>query len=367
MLITSVVGARPNFMKIAPVVLELRRRGISQRLVHTGQHYDSAMSKVFFEDLGMPEPDLYLGVGSGTHAQQTARVLVAIEEECQQHRPDMLIVAGDVNSTVAAAMAAAKLGIPVAHVESGLRSFDRTMPEELNRVVTDHLSDLLLTSEESGNVNLAREGIPAERIRFVGNCMVDSLWQHHHRAVAAEPWKSYGVARGSYALLTLHRPSNVDHDARLLELLDLANRIAHEVPVIFPMHPRTRQRLRDFGQRLPDSLLLVDPQPYVTFLGLMAGAKLVLTDSGGIQEETTALQVPCLTLRANTERPSTVELGTNAIVGDDLELAGQMVERILRGNWKKGTVPPLWDGHAARRVVDAVVSALEVAAVSVAC
>jgi UDP-N-acetylglucosamine 2-epimerase (non-hydrolysing) len=367
MLITSVVGARPNFMKIAPVVLELRRRGIPQRLVHTGQHYDSAMSKVFFEELGMPEPDLYLGIGSGSHAQQTARVLMAIEEECQQHRPDILIVAGDVNSTVAAAMAAAKLGIPVAHVESGLRSFDRAMPEELNRVVTDHLSDLLLTSEESGNVNLAREGIPADRIRFVGNCMVDSLWQHHDRAVAAEPWKSYGLARGSYALLTLHRPSNVDHDARLLELLDLANRIAREVPVVFPMHPRTRQRLRDFDQSLPDSLLLVDPQPYVTFLGLMAGAKFVLTDSGGIQEETTALQVPCLTLRANTERPSTVELGTNAIVGDDLELAGKMVERILRGNWKKGTVPPLWDGHAARRVVDAVVSVLEVAAVSAAC
>lgn len=322
-------------MKIAPVVRELRRRGIRQRLVHTGQHYDAAMSKVFFEDLEMPEPDLYLGVGSGTHAQHTARVMMAIEEDCVQHRPDMLVVGGDVSSTVAAAMAAAKLGIPVAHVEAGLRSFDRAMPEELNRVVTDHLSDLLLTSEESGNANLAREGIAPERIQFVGNCMVDSLRTHHGKALAGAPWEQYGLEPGSYDLLTLHRPSNVDCDARLCELMDLASRIAARVPVIFPMHPRTRQRLRDFGRPLPDALLLADPQPYVAFLGLMAGAQLVLTDSGGIQEETTALQVPCLTLRHNTERPSTVELGTNAIVGNNLELAAGMVDRILQGQWKK--------------------------------
>ncbi len=354
MLISSVVGARPNFMKIAPVVLELKRRGVRQRLVHTGQHYDAAMSKVFFDDLGMPEPDLYLGIGSGTHAQQTARVMMAIEEECLQHRPDMLVVGGDVNSTVAAAMAAAKLGIPVAHVEAGLRSFDRAMPEELNRIVTDHLSDLLLTSEESGNVNLAREGVAPERIHFVGNCMVDSLCTHYDKAVAGKPWEQYGVEQNSYALLTLHRPSNVDADARLKELMGLAGSIAQRMPVIFPMHPRTKQRLREFGQALPASLVLVDPQPYVTFLGLTAASKLVLTDSGGIQEETTAMQVPCLTLRCNTERPSTVELGTNAIVGDDLDLADRMVDQILRGEWKKGSVPPLWDGHAASRVVDSL-------------
>ena len=359
MLITSVVGARPNFMKIAPVVRELKRRGLPQRLVHTGQHYDAAMSKVFFEDLQMPEPDLYLGVGSGTHAQQTARVLTAIEEECLEHRPDMLVVGGDVNSTVAAAMAAAKLGIPVAHVEAGLRSFDREMPEELNRVVTDHLSEVLLTSEESGKRNLAREGVAPGRIHFVGNCMVDSLFQHCDRAIAARPWEHYGIERGSYALLTLHRPSNVDSDTRLAELIEFATQIAGSLPVIFPMHPRTRQRLLEFGHELPDSLLLAAPQPYVTFLGLMAGAKLVLTDSGGIQEETTALLVPCLTLRRNTERPSTVELGTNAIVGDDLRLAARLVEQILCGEWKKGSVPPLWDGRAAVRVVDVLLGALE--------
>lgn len=357
MLISSVVGARPNFMKIAPVVLELKRRGIPQRLVHTGQHYDAAMSRVFFEDLGMPEPDLYLGVGSGTHAQQTARVMVAIEEECLRFRPDMLVVGGDVNSTVAAAMAAAKLGIPVAHVEAGLRSFDREMPEELNRVVTDHLSELLLTSEASGNANLAREGIPPSRIHLVGNCMVDSLRKHHDRALAGRPWEPYGLQPASYAILTLHRPSNVDSDVRLKELIGLATRIAQRIPVIFPVHPRTRRRLDDLGQRLPASVLLADPQPYVAFLGLMAGSKLVLTDSGGIQEETTALQVPCLTLRCNTERPSTVDVGTNAIVGDDLDLAYRLVEQILQGEWKKGSVPPLWDGHAASRVADVLLGA----------
>ena len=352
MLITSVVGARPNFMKIAPVVLELRRRGISQRLIHTGQHYDAAMSKVFFEDLAMPEPDVYLGVGSGSHAQQTARVMVAIEEECQKNRPDLLVVGGDVNSTVAAAMAAAKLGIPVAHVEAGLRSFDRAMPEEINRVVTDHLSDFLLTSESSGNANLLREGIAPEKIHLVGNCMVDSLRKHYDRAVAGRPWEAYGAEPFSYALLTLHRPSNVDTDSRLMELMALAGRIAEEISVIFPVHPRTRQRLGALGRQLPASFLLIEAQPYIAFLGLMAASRLVLTDSGGIQEETTALQIPCLTLRHNTERPSTVEMGTNAIVGDDLDLAYRLVEQILRGEWKKGTVPTLWDGHAALRVAD---------------
>jgi UDP-N-acetylglucosamine 2-epimerase (non-hydrolysing) len=356
MLISSVVGARPNFMKIAPVVLELKRRGIPQRLVHTGQHYDAAMSRVFFEDLGMPEPDVYLGVGSGTHAQQTARVMVAIEEECLCHRPDVLVVGGDVNSTVAAAMAAAKLGIPVAHVEAGLRSFDREMPEELNRIVTDHLSQFLLTSEASGNANLAHEGIPPASIHFVGNCMVDSLRKHYDRALAGRPWEAYGLELISYALMTLHRPFNVDSDVRLRELIGLAGRIAQRIPVIFPVHPRTRRRLDDLGQSLPASVLLVDPQPYIPFLGLMAGSKLVLTDSGGIQEETTALRVPCLTLRPNTERPSTVDLGTNAIVGDDLDLADRMVGQILRGEWKEGSVPPLWDGHAASRVADVLLS-----------
>jgi UDP-N-acetylglucosamine 2-epimerase (non-hydrolysing) len=354
MLICNVVGARPNFMKIAPVVMELKRRGIPQRLVHTGQHYDAAMSKVFFDELEMPQPDVYLGVGSGTHAQQTARVMVAIEEECQQHKPDMVIAGGDVNSTVATAMAASKLGIPVAHVEAGLRSFDRGMPEELNRIVTDHLSDLLLTTEESGNRNLQREGIPPEKIVFAGNCMVDSLRRHLAEALQRRPWKRYGIGERGYALLTLHRPSNVDHETRLQELVGFASRIAERMPVIFPVHPRTCEKLAQLGIKTPESLVFLEPLPYITFLGLMARAKLVLTDSGGIQEETTALQVPCLTLRTNTERPSTVELGTNELVGDDLGLAERLVDRIARGEWKKGSVPPRWDGHAAGRVVDAM-------------
>jgi UDP-N-acetylglucosamine 2-epimerase (non-hydrolysing) len=237
-------------------------------------------------------------------------------------------------------------------VEAGLRSFDRSMPEELNRIVTDHLSDLLLTTEASGNANLAREGIPDNKVYLVGNCMVDSLYKHRDRALAARPWEQYGLEPRSYALLTLHRPSNVDSDARLTELMGLATRIAKRMPVLFPVHPRTRQRLDQLG--LPASLILMEPQPYIAFTGLMAAATLVLTDSGGIQEETTALQVPCLTLRSNTERPSTVDLGTNALVGDDLDLAGRMVDQIMQGEWKTGSVPPLWDGHAAVRVVDAL-------------
>jgi UDP-N-acetylglucosamine 2-epimerase (non-hydrolysing) len=348
----NVVGARPNFMKMAPVVMELKRRAIPQKLVHTGQHYDRAMSKVFFEELGMPEPDVYLGVGSGTHAQQTARVLIAIEEDCARSKPAVVVVAGDVNSTVAGALAASKLGIPVAHVEAGLRSFDRTMPEELNRVVTDHLSDLLFTTEESGNRNLRSEGIGNDKIRFVGNCMVDSLRLHQQQALKKKPWDNLGLDANDYALLTLHRPSNVDGEPRLAELLGLASRITERLPVLFPVHPRTRDKIAK--RRLPAMLRLLEPLPYIEFLGLMARAKFVLTDSGGIQEETTALQIPCLTLRRNTERPSTVQLGTNELVGDDLDGAEQMIERIVRGEWKKGVVPPLWDGRAAPRLVDGI-------------
>jgi UDP-N-acetylglucosamine 2-epimerase (non-hydrolysing) len=351
-LVCNIVGARPNFMKMAPVVMELKRRGVPQRLIHTGQHYDQAMSKVFFEELGMPEPDVYLGVGSGTHAQQTARVMIAIEEDCMRQKPAMVVVAGDVNSTVASALAASKLGIAVAHVEAGLRSFDRGMPEELNRIVTDHLSDLLFTTEESGNRNLRHEGIAEDKIRFVGNCMVDSLRRHELHALQQRPWEQFGVDAGGYALLTLHRPSNVDDDSRLTDLLRLASRIAERIPVLFPVHPRTREKI--VGRQLPSALCLLEPQPYITFLGLMARAKVVLTDSGGIQEETTAFQVPCLTLRKNTERPSTVELGTNELVGDDLDRAERIVEQIVSGEWKKGVVPPLWDGHAAVRLVDSI-------------
>jgi UDP-N-acetylglucosamine 2-epimerase (non-hydrolysing) len=364
-LVCNIVGARPNFMKMAPVVMELKRRGVPQRLVHTGQHYDQAMSKVFFEELGMPAPDEYLGVGSGTHAQQTARVMIAIEEECIRHKPSLVVVAGDVNSTVASALAASKLGIAVAHVEAGLRSFDRSMPEELNRIVTDHLSDLLFTTEESGNRNLRREGIADDKVRFVGNCMIDSLRRHEQHAIDKRPWENLGVEVGGYALLTLHRPSNVDGEPRLTELLGLASRIAERMPVLFPVHPRTREKIAD--RRLPASLRLLEPLPYIAFLGLMARAKVVLTDSGGIQEETTAFQVPCLTLRKNTERPSTVELGTNELVGDDLEKAERIVEQIASGQWKSGTVPPLWDGRAAMRLVDDIEAFLAARSHLVAC
>jgi UDP-N-acetylglucosamine 2-epimerase (non-hydrolysing) len=278
--------------------------------------------------------------------------MIAIEEECVRHRPAMVVVAGDVNSTVAGALAASKLGIAVAHVEAGLRSFDRSMPEELNRIVTDHLSDLLFTTEESGNCNLRREGIGEDKIRFVGNCMVDSLWRHEEQAVEKRPWEALGMQPGGYALLTLHRPSNVDAEQRLTELLEFASRIAERLPVLFPVHPRTREKIN--ARRLPTALTLLDPLPYITFLGLMARARVVLTDSGGIQEETTALQVSCLTLRSNTERPATVELGTNELIGDDLNRAERIVERIVQGESKKGVVPPLWDGQAAVRLVDSI-------------
>jgi UDP-N-acetylglucosamine 2-epimerase (non-hydrolysing) len=280
--------------------------------------------------------------------------MVAVEQVCLEKRPSMLVVAGDVNSTAAGALAAAKLGIPVAHLEAGLRSFDRTMPEELNRIVTDHLSDLLLTSEEAGARNLRREGIPEHRIRLVGNCMVDSLRIHEHEARRRRVWESYGLPQGGYALLTLHRPSNVDQPDRLREVIGFACRIAERMPVVFPVHPRTRENMGRLAIATPPALRLCEPLPYLTFLGLMADARVVLTDSGGIQEETTALGVPCLTLRLNTERPATVELGSNELVGDDLEAAERRVERIGSGLWKSSTLPPLWDGRAAVRVADEI-------------
>jgi UDP-N-acetylglucosamine 2-epimerase (non-hydrolysing) len=347
--VLCVVGARPNFMKMAPVVLELGRRGIPHLLVHTGQHYDERMSRVFFDELGLPAPDVDLEVGSDSHARQTARIMVLFEELCLDRRPELVLVAGDVNSTLAAALVAAKLGIPVGHVEAGLRSFDRTMPEEVNRVLTDHLADLLFTTEESGNANLRREGIAEETIRFVGNCMVDTLERHVERAVAASPWDSFDLAPGGYALLTLHRPSNVDDEATLAQILAGVRAVAERLPVLFPVHPRTARRLTGLAD-LP-GLRLTEPLPYLTFLGLLARARLVLTDSGGIQEETTALGVPCLTLRWNTERPVTLTAGTNRLVGTDPDALRQACDEILAGTWAAGTRPPLWDGRAAERIV----------------
>jgi UDP-N-acetylglucosamine 2-epimerase (non-hydrolysing) len=339
-------------MKMAPVVLEMRRRGVDQFLVHTGQHYDANMSDVFFDELGMPRPDVHLGVGSGSHASQTAAVLAAFEATCVEQRPDLVVVAGDVNSTLAAALAASKLGIAVAHVEAGLRSFDRAMPEEINRVLTDHLSTLLFATEVDAIANLAAEGIKgAERVHHVGNCMVDTLLHHVESALSARPWERFDVEPSSYALLTLHRPSNVDDDATFRSLMGAINRVSGRLPVIFPVHPRTRDRLDRLGLARAPALVLAEPLPYLAFLGMMARARCVLTDSGGVQEETTALGVPCLTLRANTERPITLQQGTNRLVGLDPQAIEAAIGSVLAGQWPSGRRPELWDGHAAQRIV----------------
>jgi UDP-N-acetylglucosamine 2-epimerase (non-hydrolysing) len=341
-------------MKVAPIVLEMRRRGIPQFFVHTGQHYDRQMSTVFFTDLGLPEPDIFLVVGSGSHAEQTAGILNAFEKICVQNNFSLVIVGGDVNSTIACALVAAKLGIPVAHVEAGLRSFDRSMPEEINRILTDHLSELLFTTEETANANLRREGIATEQIHFVGNCMVDTLLKHLDSAKSLSPWQAFNFDPGEYALLTLHRPSNVDNPENLAKLMRIISKISKKIPVIFPVHPRTRERLSKFEIPTAASVMICDPLPYLTFLGLLASTSFVLTDSGGIQEETTVLNVPCLTLRPNTERPVTISLSTNRVIGTDPDVILRTAEEILNGKRTVAKKPPLWDGSAAVRVVDII-------------
>lgn len=355
MLICSVVGARPNFMKMAPIVGEIRKRGIAHYFVHTGQHYDDNMSRVFFDELEMPRPDVDLDVGSDTAARQTARIMVAFEDVCRAQRPDLILVGGDVNSTSAVALVAAKERIPLGHVEAGLRSFDRAMPEEINRIVTDHLSDYLFTTEESANENLAREGIPRERVHFVGNCMVDTLRKHVTVAVERAPWTGFGLRAEGYALLTLHRPSNVDSTAALARLMEAINSVSARIPILFPVHPRTKARLDAAGIAATNQMRFCEPLPYVTFLGLMARARFLLTDSGGIQEETTALGIPCLTLRLNTERPVTLTHGTNRLVGVSADAIQSSVEEILAGRWMAGREVPLWDGRASGRIADIVV------------
>jgi UDP-N-acetylglucosamine 2-epimerase (non-hydrolysing) len=354
-MICSVVGARPNFIKMAPVMLEAMRRGLPHFSVHTGQHYDEKMSKVFFDELHMPQPDVFLGAGSGSHAEQTARIMSAFEPVCLERKPSLVIVAGDVNSTIACALVAAKLGIPVAHLEAGLRSFDRTMPEEINRVLTDHLADLLLTSEPDGAVNLRREGIAEDKIFFVGNCMIDSLETHRAAALSREPWQQFGLTAQNYGLVTLHRPAAVDDPEKLEELRGALEHIAQKLPLLFPVHPRTRSRI-EVAQSEGCNwqfVQLVEPQGYLDFLGLMAGARLVLTDSGGVQEETTALRVPCITLRENTERPVTVTQGTNRLAGLERGRIISAAEDVLN-NAQVGQVPENWDGRAAVRTLDVI-------------
>jgi UDP-N-acetylglucosamine 2-epimerase (non-hydrolysing) len=346
--ILHVVGARPNFMKVAPILAQLRSRaGVAQVLVHTGQHYDVKMSDVFFRDLGMPEPDVHLGVGSGTHAQQTAKVMVEIEPVLVREKPDVVVVAGDVNSTLAVALVASKLGLKIAHVEAGLRSRDWSMPEEINRVLTDRLSDLLFTPSRDGDENLAAEGIAKERVHFVGNVMIDSLRAALPRARESRIHEKLELSPGKYALATLHRPANVDEPAALARVLSALADVAALLPVVFPVHPRTRARMESFSA---PGLKVVEPLGYLDFLALTADARLVMTDSGGIQEETTALGVPCLTLRENTERPVTITEGTNQLVGTDPARIVPAARETLQGGARKGRMPELWDGRAAERI-----------------
>jgi len=354
MRIVHVLGTRPNFVKMAPLIAAISRRSpeFDQVIVHTGQHYDRLMSEIFFDQLGVPAPDHMLEVGSGTHAQQTARVMERLEPILAGDRPDLVVVPGDVNSTVAAALTAVKLDIPVAHLESGLRSHDRTMPEEINRIVTDQISDILYVHSEEAVRNLELEGVPAERAHFVGNTMIDSLVALQERFRPLETCRSHGLEPGSYLLVTLHRPALVDGPL-LFEAVAALNEVSSVLPVLFPVHPRTRARLAGNAE-LSEDFHLVDPAGYLEFLSLEADAAAVLTDSGGIQEETTYLGVPCFTLRDNTERPVTIELGTNVLLGLDPARIDE-IPAIVAGREPGETgPPPLWDGHAADRIADLI-------------
>jgi UDP-N-acetylglucosamine 2-epimerase (non-hydrolysing) len=352
--ILAVVGARPNFMKVAPLIWEARRRGgIAVRLIHTGQHYDEKMSQLFFEELRMPRPDVNLEVGSSSHAVQTAEVMKRFEPVVLADRPDVVLVVGDVNSTIACALTAAKLLVPVAHVEAGLRSFDRTMPEEINRILTDAISDWLFVTEPSGIENLRKEGVPAKRVFLVGNVMMDTLVACRPRVDASTVLERLSVQAGRYAVLTLHRPANVDDPALLRRLMGAIERLQRELPFVFPVHPRTLRTMAAYreGGALPN-LLFTEPLGYLDFMKLLSHARLVLTDSGGVQEETTFLGVPCLTMRENTERPVTVTEGTNRLVGLDPERIVAEGLHALTSAGGAGRVPALWDGHAAERILD---------------
>jgi UDP-N-acetylglucosamine 2-epimerase (non-hydrolysing) len=351
--LVHVIGARPNFIKAAPVLRALRERGVPQRIVHTGQHYDDRMSDVFFRDLELPAPDVNLGVGSGTHGEQTAAAMVGLEREWTADPPALVVVYGDVNSTLAASLVAAKLGLPSAHVEAGLRSFDRSMPEEINRIVSDLLADLHFTTSPEAEDLLRASGVPAARIRFVGNPMIDTLLAHRARFDPMVAREQLGLPE-TYGVVTLHRPSNVDEEASARAVVAALDGLSALLPLVIPLHPRGRTTLEAAGLGDADRLRIVEPLGYVAFLSLVAGARLVLTDSGGIQEETTILDVPCLTMRPNTERPITVSHGTNRLVapGEVVEAARQILAGPLRPG---GPRPPLWDGHAGERIADEIV------------
>lgn len=353
--VLHIVGARPNFMKVAPLQRALAQvPRISQSLVHTGQHHDAVMSDVFFRELDMPPPNLHLDIHGGAHGEATGRMLTELERLCLKERPDLISVVGDVNSTLAGALVAAKLCIPLAHVEAGLRSGDRTMPEEVNRLVTDRLADLCLTPSPDADAHLRREGVEEARIRRVGNVMVDTLQAQRARALSRDTLTRLGLNPGHYAVCTLHRAGNVDRDEALRELMEALAAVSRMVPLVFPVHPRTRQAMARAGldatlSEAPD-LRLIEPQGYLDFLALTAQARLVLTDSGGLQEETTVLGIPCLTLRETTERPITVEEGTNELVGTRREAILEAVARVLKTGGRRGRIPELWDGHTAERI-----------------
>jgi UDP-N-acetylglucosamine 2-epimerase (non-hydrolysing) len=358
MLIDIIAGARPNFMKIAPIISAIQKasaqgENISYRLIHTGQHYDKKMSGDFFEQLGIPEPDANLEAGGGTQAEQTATIMVRFEQDLLQHRPDLVLVVGDVTSTMACAITAQKLQIPVAHVEAGIRSGDWTMPEEINRLVTDSITNYFFTTSEVANQNLMKSGIEQERIFFVGNTMIDTLLANMNRLQRPDLWEALKLEKGKYIVMTLHRPANVDQEEKLVETISAIADHTNGIPLVFPIHPRTAKILGDKLSFL-SNLHLVDPLGYLEFNYLVKNAKAVITDSGGITEETTVLGIPCMTLRDNTERPETCEVGTNELVGTNPKAIKPYLEKLMKGEWKKGGVPKLWDGKTAERIVQVI-------------
>jgi len=361
--IIIVVGARPNFMKMAPLYGYLKSKNLPLILVHTGQHYDKNMSTVFFDELGMPKPDIYLGVGSGSHAKQTAQIMVDFEEICEENKPSMVVVAGDVNSTIACALVSSKMNIPVAHVEAGLRSFDMGMPEEINRILTDRISNLLFTPSLDANQNLMNEGVNENSIKLVGNIMIDSLLNNMEISKKSRIHNELNIVKGEYATITLHRPSNVDFKGVFSGIIEAFEIIGKEIPIIFPAHPRTSNMITKFGfedrvNQIPN-FQMIKPQGYLDFLALIKHSKAVLTDSGGLQEETTALGIPCITIRENTERPITVTEGTNTIVGSKTKNIVKEWDNISKNKGKKGNVPELWDGKTAERIGRCIIEYLE--------
>lgn len=358
--IILVVGARPNFMKSAPLMKELLKYPdkFETLLIHTGQHYDHGLSQLFFDQLKIAKPDIYLGVGSGSHAEQTAKIMVGLERVLVEQKPDLVVVFGDVNSTIAAAIVAAKLCICLAHVEAGLRSFDNTMPEEINRIVTDRLSNYLFVTENSGMINLKTEGIAEDKIFFVGNIMIDSLTNNLEASKKSNILKKLALKPREFAAMTIHRPANVDNKDTLAKLLNVIAEIGKNIPIVFPCHPRTKKNLEKFSllnNINKDAVKIIEPIGYLDFLKLQSESKFVLTDSGGIQEETTFMKIPCITIRENTERPVTVEVGTNIVTGIDPEKILETVDQIINGKYKNGNIPELWDGKTAQRIVDILI------------